>query len=119
MCSTLWFIRWPRIGSLSWPLPVSMVCSTSVFDVVGVTAGRDVGGRVSCSRPLLWRYPSGFAGISHATVLGLGVWWSVRGLLVDALWPLLVSMVWTMCEFEGVGVPVGRGVGRVAGRGWC
>ena len=57
---------------------------------------------MACPGPLPWRYPSGFAGISHATVLGLGVWWSVRGLLVVALWLWWVSMVWAMCVFEGV-----------------
>ena len=56
-----------------------MVCSTSVFDDVGASAGRGVGGRVTCPRPLPWRYPSGFAGVCFAIVLGLGVWWSVRG----------------------------------------
>ena len=110
---------WPLTGSLCWPLLVSMVYSTSVFDVVGITAGRGVGGRVSCPRPLPWRYPSGFAGVFHATVLGLGVWWSVCCLLVVVLWPLLVSMVWAMCVFEVVGVPAVRGSGRVTGRGWC
>src|SRR5699024_11913337 len=65
-----------------------MVCSTRVFDDVGVTAGRGVGGRVSCPRPLPWRYPSGFAGMCFATVSGLGVWWTVCCLLVVALWPL-------------------------------
>lgn len=89
-----------------------------MFDDVGTSAGRGVGGRVTCPRPLLWRYPSGFAGVSFATVLGLGVWWSVCCLLVDDLWPLRVSMVWAMCVFEGVGVPAGRGLGRGAGRGW-
>ena len=56
-----------------------MVCPTRVFDDVGTSAGRGVGCRVTCSRPLPWRYPSGFAGVSRVTVLGLGVWWSVRG----------------------------------------
>ena len=60
-------------------MSVSMVCSTSVFDDVGTSAGRGVGGRVTCPRPLPWRYPSGFAGVCFAIVLGLGVWWSVRG----------------------------------------
>src|SRR5690625_1142062 len=85
-----------------------MVCSTSVFDDVGVAAGRGVGGRVSCSRPLPWRYPSGFAGMCFATVLGLGVWWTVCCLLVVALWPWWVSMARAMCVFEHV-----RGCGRV------
>lgn len=95
-----------------------MVCSTSVFDDVGVTAGRGVGGRVTCSRPLPWRYPTGFAGISHAIVLGLGVRWSVRGLLVDALWPWLVSMVQATSVFDDVGGVAGRRLGRL-GRLGC
>ena len=88
-----------------------------MFDNVGVTAGRGVGCRVTCPRPLPWRHPTGFAGMSFATVLGLGVRLSVRGLLVDALWPWWVSMGRAMCVFEGVGVPAVRGSGRVAGRG--
>src|SRR5699024_1874694 len=58
-------------------------------------------------------------GVCFATVLGLGVRWSVRCLLVDVLWPLQVSMVQATSVFKGVGVPVGRGSVRVAGRGWC
>lgn len=65
--------RWLWYRSSWWPSLVSMVCSTNVFDDVGVTAGRGLGCRVTCPRPLPWRYPSGFAGISRATVLGLGV----------------------------------------------
>lgn len=90
-----------------------------MFDDVGITAGRGVGCRVSCPRPLPWRYPTGFAGVCFATVTGLVVWWLVRGLLVVALWLWWVSMVLAFRVFEGMGVPAGRGVGRVAGRGWC
>ena len=79
-----------------------------MFDDVGTSAGRGVGGRVTCPRPLPWRYPSGFAGISHAIVLGLGVWWSVLCVLVDDLWPLRVSMGWAMCVFDVVGLAAGR-----------
>lgn len=43
----------------------------------------------------------------------------MRGLLVDALWPLQVSVVCSTRVFDDVGVVAGRGVGRVAGRGWC
>ena len=85
-----------------------MVCSTSMFDDVGVSAGRGVGGRVTCPRPLPWRYPSGFAGMCFAIVLGLGVWWSVLCVLVDALWPLRVSMGQAMCVFDVVGLAAGR-----------
>ena len=74
---------------------------------------------MTCPLPLPWRYPTGFAGVCFATVTGLVVWWLVRGLLVVALWPWWVSMVRAFRVFERVGVPAGRGVGRVAGRGWC
>ena len=63
---------------------------------------------MTCPRPLPWRYPSGFAGMCFAIVLGLGVWWSVLCVLVDALWPLRVSMVRTMCVFDVVGLAAGR-----------
>lgn len=109
---------WSRVGWSWWLSSVLVAWASLVFEVVGVITGRGVGGRVACPRPLPWHYPSGFAGVSFATVLGLGVWWPVRGLLVVALWPWWVSMVWAMCVFEGVGVPAGRGSGRVAGRGW-
>lgn len=83
-----------------------------MFDDVGASAGRGVGGRVTCPRPLSWRYPTGFAGVCFAIVLGLGVWWSERCLLVVAVWPWWVSMGWTMCVFEGVGGCAGRRLGR-------
>lgn len=95
-----------------------MVCSTSVFDDVGASAGRGMGGHVTCPRPLPWRYPTGFAGVCFATVTGLVVWWLVRGLLVDVLWPWWVSMGWAFRVFDDVGASAGRGSGRVAGRGW-
>ena len=47
------YVRWPRCGSLCWPSLWSMVCSTRVFDVVGVSSGRGMGrseGR-TCGRP--------------------------------------------------------------------
>ena len=95
------------------------MCSTRVFDDVGTSAGRGVGGRVTCPRPLPWRYPSGFAGVCFAIVLGLGVWWTVLCVFVARVWPWWVSMVRAFRVFEGVGGRVGRGVGRPAGRGWC
>lgn len=89
---------------------------------VGVRGcGRGCWPRGGLSRVLLappaWRYPSGFAGVSFATVLGLGVWWSVLCVFVDALWPLQVSMGQAFRVFEVVGVIAGRGVGR--GEGCC
>ena len=89
-------------GSRCWPLSLSMVCSTNMFDNVGITAGRGVGGRVTCPRPLPRRHPSGFAGVSRVTVLGLGVRWPACCLLVVALWPWWVSMGWAMCVFNDV-----------------
>src|SRR5699024_6121655 len=108
--------------------------------------GRGVGGRVSCPRPLPWRYPTGFAGMCFATASGLGVWWAVRWLLVVALWRGLVPMaralgvfehvrgrgrvcwpsfrspgcllVADFCVFEGVAAPAGRRLGRL-GRLGC
>src|SRR5699024_7445115 len=53
-----------------------------VFDAVGVPDGRGEGGHVSCAAPPARRYPTGFAGVFHATVLGLVVGWSPRCLLV-------------------------------------
>lgn len=70
---------WPRCGSSCWPSSVLMAWASLVFEVVGVPAGRGLGGHVSCSRPLAWRHPSGFAGVSFATVSGLVVGLS-RGL---------------------------------------
>ena len=110
---------WPRTRSTRWPLLVSMVCSTSMFDDVGVTAGRGVGHRASCPRPLPWRYPSGFAGVSFATVMGLVVGWSERCLLVVAVWPWWVSMELGIRVFDDVGGAAVRGVGRGEGRRWC
>ena len=60
-----------------------MAWASLVFEVVGVPAGRGLGGHVSCPRPLpaplAWRHPTGFAGVFHATVSGLVVGLS-RGL---------------------------------------
>ena len=89
---------------------------------MGASAGRGVGRRVACPRPLPWRYPTGFAGVCFATVTGLVVWWLVRGLLVDVLWPWWVSMGWAFRVFDDVGASAGRGLGRLAGRcrcRWC
>ena len=43
---------WPRCGSSCWPSSVLMAWASLVFEVVGVPAGRGLGGRVSCPRPL-------------------------------------------------------------------
>ena len=91
---------WPRCGSSCWPSSVSLVWASLRFDVVGVVAGRGLGCRVTCSRPLPRRHPSGFAGVSFATVSGLVVGWSSRCLL------MVVVVV------DGVGHTGVRGCGR-------
>ena len=132
VCSTLWFIRWPRIGSSCWPVRGRFwcrwgwlfVCSrlwlcsmaevwVVVLAVVGVGGvgfvgvrgcGRGCWPRVGLSRVLLapfaWRHPTGFAGVSFATVSGLVVGWSSRCLL------MVVVVV------DGVGHTGVRGCGR-------
>ena len=120
-----------------------MAWASLVFDVVGVPAGRGVVCRVSCSRPFAWRHPTGFAGVSFATVTGLvvgllaccllvavvvvdGVFhksircrgrgcWSLIGLF---WWPLSVSLGLAFPVFDDVGVVAGRVVGRGEGRCW-
>ena len=75
---------WSRCGSSCWPSSVLMACASLVFEVVGVVAGRGLGGHVSCATPPARRYPTGFAGVSYATVLGLVVGWLVVVEVVDA-----------------------------------
>ena len=91
---------WPRCGSSCWPSSVLMAWASLVFEVVGVPAGRGLGGRVSCPRPLPRRYPTGFAGVSFATVSGLVVGLSSRCLLVAVV------------VVDGVGHTGVRGCGR-------
>ena len=43
---------WPRSRSSCWPSSLLVVWASLVFDVVGGLAGRGLGCRVSCSRPL-------------------------------------------------------------------
>ena len=43
---------WPRVGLLCWPSSLLMAWASLVFEVVGVVAGRGLGGHVSCPRPL-------------------------------------------------------------------
>ena len=95
-----------------------------------------------CATPPARRYPSGFAGVSFATVSGLVVGWLVvvEGMgvaVVDGVfhksvrcrgrdwwprcgslcWPSSVLMAWASVVFEVVGVVAGRGLG--GGRGRC
>src|SRR5699024_6434805 len=71
-----------------------------------------------CRAPA-WRHPSGFAGVFHATVLGLVVGLSVGGRCVVCVWPLSLSMVCSTRVFDSVGVTGGRGRGPRAGRRSC
>ena len=68
--------------------------------------------------PPAWRHPSGFAGVSFATVLGLVVGLSVGCRWVVGPWSVSVSMAWVTRVFEVVGVAAGRGLGRGEGRCW-
>ena len=95
-------------------------------------------------RPLARRHPSGFAGVSYATVLGLVVGLSSCCLLVAVAgvdgvghksvrgcgcgcWPRVGSSGWSSSVsmelvslvFDVMGVVAGRGVGRLAGRRRC
>ena len=75
--------------------------------------------RVGLPRVLLappaWRHPTGFAGVSFATVSGLVVGWSSRCLL---MW-LSLSMAWVIRVFEVVVVAADRSVGCPGGRCRC
>ena len=88
-------VCWPRIGSTRWLLSVSMVCSTSMFDDVGVSGGRGMGrgeGR-TCGRP---------AGLQTCSTVFddvdvLGGWCLVRGAVrCWCRWcvPQACSMTW-------------------------
>src|SRR5699024_9172803 len=72
-----------------------------------------------CAAPPAWRYPSGFAGVSFATVSGLVVGLSVGGRCVVCVCPLSLSMVCSTRVFDSVGVAAGRGRGRRVGRCRC
>ena len=89
-----------------------------------------------CAAPPAWRHPTGFAGVSYATVSGLVVGWLVVVEVVDmgvvecvghtsvrrrgcdcwprcgsSCWPSSVLMAWASLVFEVVGVVAGRGLG--------
>ena len=97
-----------------------------------------------CAAPPARRHPSGFAGVSYATVSGLVVGWLVVVEVVDlgvvecvghtsvrrrgydcwprcgsSWWPSSVLMACASLVFDVVGVVAGRGVGRPGGRGRC
>ena len=95
-----------------------------------------------CAAPPARRHPSGFAGVSYATVSGLVVGWLVvvEGMDVGVVecvghtsvrrrgcdcwprcgsscWPSSVLMAWASLVFDAVCIPAGRELGR--GRGRC
>ena len=147
MCS----IRWAWLLAEVWVVIVVVV----VVDGAGFSCVRDCGracwSRCGWSRvllaPLAWRYPSGFAGVSFATVSGLGVGWSACCLLVAAAgvdgvsfggvrgcgcscWPRCGSprrLLMVVVAVGGAGFSGVRGCGYVRwpltglahGRGWC
>ena len=65
------------------------------------------------------RHPTGFAGVSFATVLGLVVGLSSRGRNVACWWSSSVSMVCSTRVFDVVDMVADRGVGCPGGRRWC
>ena len=105
---------WPRCGSLCWPSSVLMVWTSLMFDDVGVPAGRGLGCRVTCPRPL----PGVTLPASPECLSPLywGWLWGCR--YVAYVWPLPVSMACASVVFEGVGVVAGRGVGRRVACSW-
>lgn len=130
------YVQWPRTGSIRWPSLWSMVCSTRVFDVVGVVAGRGVGrfaGRSCCRRCGLRWCSRVFDGVGVLAGRGVGrvagrLWCRWSGLRwCSRVWACLlavvevVSVAWLMddfCVFTGVGGLVGRRLGRLGRLGW-
>src|SRR5699024_5730832 len=107
--------RWPRSRSSRWPSSVLMAWASLVFDVVGVPAGRGLGCRVSCSRPL----PGVTRPASPGCLSPLYWGWLLGGWCVACVWSWLLLMSWVIRVFEVVGVVAGRGVGCRGGRGRC
>lgn len=91
-----------------------MAWTSLAFDVVGVPGGRGLGCRVSCSRPLLGvTLPASPECLSPQS---RGWLWGCRR--VAYVWSLPVSMAWVIRVFDVVGVVAGRGVGCGEGRCW-
>ena len=106
---------WPRVGSIRWSLLLSMVCSTNMFDDVGVTAGRGMGHRASCPRPLPGVTRPASPGCASPQCWGL----VCGGRCVACSWPWWVSMELGIRVFDDMGGAAGRGVCRGEGRRWC
>lgn len=135
-------VHWPLCGSPRRSWLVSMVCSTRVFDDVGVTAGRGVGGVAGrgwcrwCGTFTCLRVFEGVGGCAGRR-LGCsgGRWWTtfacsrvwsrllavvlvVWVVWVACWWTTFVVVRWAFRVFEGVGGGGGRRLGRCGGRGW-
>ena len=109
---------WPRCGSSCWPSSVLMAWASLVFEVVGVVAGRGLGCRVSCPRPL----PGVTLPASPECLSPQSRGWLLGCRRVACWWPWLLSMMCSTRVFDVVGVVAGRGVGCPAGRcrcRWC
>ena len=87
---------WSRSLTRGWSSVWTWVLALVNVRVVGFVPGHCR----AIAAPPAWRYPSGFAGVSFATVLGLVVWWSSRCLPVDDF------------GVDGVGHTGVRGCGR-------
>src|SRR5699024_8497476 len=98
---------WPRSRSSRWPSSVLMAWASLVFEVVGVPAGRGLGGHVSCPRPL----PGVTRPASPECLSSLYWGWLLGGWCVACVWSWLLLMSWVIRVFEVVGVVAGRGVG--------
>src|SRR5699024_9226649 len=106
---------WPRSWSSCWPSSLLMAWASLVFEVVGVPAGRGLGGHVSCPRPL----PGVTRPASPECPSPLYWGWLLGGWCVACVWSWLLLMSWVIRVFEVVGVVAGRGVGCPGGRGRC
>ena len=106
---------WPRCGSSSWSSSVLMAWASVVFDVVCEVAGRGLGCRVSCSRPLpdVTRPASPECPSPQCRGLLVGCW------RVACWWTTSLSIAYSTRVFDVVGVAAGRGVGCPGGRGRC
>ena len=92
-----------------------MAWASLVFEVVGVVAGRGLGGHVSCPRPL----PGVTLPASPECLSPQSRGWLLGCRRVACWWPWLLSMMCSTRVFDVVGVVAGRGVGCPAGRGRC
>ena len=106
---------WPWCGSSCWPSSVLMAWASLVFEVVGIVAGRGLGCRVSCPRPLPGvTQPASPECLSPQS---RGWLWGCRR--VACWWTTSLSIAYSTRVFDVVGVAAGRGVGCPGGRGRC